>query len=284
MQKIYLLGATWYVWWHILKFLSTSYEIICSKVKIQNYLDLEKDIISVKPDIIINAAWMTGKPNVDSCESNKEDTLVINVAWSINVASISSRLGIYMVQIGSWCIYSWNNDWRWFSELDPPNFFGSVYSRSKILSEKAISEFNVLQLRIRIPIEGKSNPKNVINKLLSYPRIISVDNSFTIIEDFLVALKQMICDKKTWIYNMTNIGYTNHSFIMNEYKRHVDISYNYNIMTLDELKGITKAERSNCILNVNKRESEGYHMPDISLRIPEIMTDYKNNNLTNTWK
>lgn len=276
MQKIYLTWSKWYFWSHINNHLASKYEIIPWTIDVRNHSELKKEIITIKPDIIINTAWKTGKPNVDWCESNKEETIWVNVSWAINVATIASELWIYCVQIWSWCIFEWNNKGKWFSEEDEANFSGSFYSRTKAISEKALIEFPILQLRVRIPIEWKSCSKNVIDKLLKYQKIISVENSFTIIEDFLLALEKMIVDKITWIYNMTNIGSCDHEYIMTKYKEIVDNNFEFKIMSLDELKQFTCAWRSNCILNTDKRESQWYHMPEIKWRIPVLLEQYKN--------
>ncbi len=278
MQKIYLTWANGYFWSHIKNYFNWKYIIIASSIDIRNRSDLDKEISSHSPDIIINAAWKTWKPNVDWCESNKEETSSVNIAWAINIASIASEKWIYFVHMWSWCVYEWDNNGKWFSEIDEANFDWSFYSRTKTLSEKALKEFNWLQLRIRIPIETSSSPKNVIDKLVKYDKIISVENSFTVVEDFLSAMENMIKDRKTWVFNMTNIWSCNHEFIMNKYKQIVDPNFNFEIMTLDELDSITCAKRSNTILNTDKRESEGYHMWDIKDRIDWIMQNYKKTN------
>ena len=122
MKKIYLTWSNWYFWSHIKKFFFEKYEIIPSSVDIRNHSDLSKEIENVMPDIIINAAWKTWRPNVDWCESNKEETSSVNIAWAINVASIASNLWIYFVHMWSWCVYEGDNDWKWFNENDEPNF------------------------------------------------------------------------------------------------------------------------------------------------------------------
>ena len=279
MQKIYLSWSKWYFWSHIKTYLSNDYEIISWSVDIRNYQELLDEINLHNPDIIINAAWKTWVPNVDWCESNKEQTLTVNVAGAINIASIASDLGVYFVHIWSWCIFEWDNWGRWFTEEDSANFDWSFYSRTKTISEIALKEFDALQLRIRIPIEWNSCPKNVINKLIKYDKIISVDNSFTVVEDFLSTLKSMIKDKRKWVYNMTNEWYCNHEFIMNLYKEIVDQDFSFEVMSLESLAKITAAKRSNCVLNTDKREGQWYSMPNIKDRLPDIMQKYRDNSM-----
>ena len=277
MQKIYLTWSNWYFWSHIKNFFKGKYVITPSTVDIRNRSDLEKEINDCNPDIIINAAWKTWKPNVDWCESNKEETSSVNIAWAINLSSLASEKWIYFVHMWSWCIYEGDNFWKWFSEEDDANFDWSFYSKTKTLSEKALREFAWLQLRIRIPIETHSSPKNVIDKLVKYDKIISVENSFTVVEDFLVAMDKMIDDRMQWVYNMTNIWSCDHEFIMSKYKEIVDPNFNFEIMSLKQLDSITCAKRSNTVLNTDKRETQGYGMGDIKGRITWIMERYKAN-------
>lgn len=45
----------------------------------------------MKPTHVLNAAGVTGRPNVDWCESNKETTLRCNVVGALNLA-VSKRM------------------------------------------------------------------------------------------------------------------------------------------------------------------------------------------------
>ena len=196
---------------------------------------------------------------------------------AINVANACKKLGIYFVQLSSGCIYSGDNNGKGFSEGDTPNFNGSFYSKTKAEAEKAIDEIGALQLRIRIPIDHFPHPKNLIDKLLGYDQIVVAENSFTVIEDFLEATQALINKRATGIFNMTNPGHTNHEFIMKQYKKLVDPSADFSYINAAQLDEITKAPRSNCVLNTDKREKLGVKMPEITKRIPSLMREYKAN-------
>ncbi|MFH0820374.1 MAG: hypothetical protein V1908_01225, partial [Candidatus Peregrinibacteria bacterium] len=158
---------------------------------------------------------------------------------------------------------------------DEPNYFGSAYSRSRIESEKALKKFpNALQLRIRIPLLGKPNPKNLIDKLVKYPKMINAMNSCTVIEDFLPAVLQLIEKRATGVFNMTNIGAMDHVGIMTLYQQIVDPSFKINLMTDAEQKELCK-RRSNCVLNVEKRENLGVHMPPLEESLKRILQNYR---------
>jgi len=59
-----------------------------------------------KPTVIINAIGKTGRPNIDWCETHKEETLESNVTVPINLSTECSKREIYFVHIGSGCIYN----------------------------------------------------------------------------------------------------------------------------------------------------------------------------------
>ncbi len=282
-KKIMVLGATGYFGGKFVEyFRARNCDVNSSRVNILDTSDILAKISEYKPDIVINAAGKTGRPNVDWCEDHKSETIASNVNGALNVACVTSDLGIPLVHLGSGCIYDGDNNGKGFSESDEPNFFGSFYSRTKLYSEKLLMEFpHILQLRIRIPVEGVSSPKNVIDKLLKYEKIISVDNSFTVVEDFFPASEKLIDLGATGIFNMTNVGSMDHEYLMKSYTQIVDPSRKFTVMNLDELyQKFAKALRSNTVLNTDKREALGVHMPEIHQRTLEILEDYKKNKET----
>lgn len=278
-MKIYIFGATGYFGSHFVKyFQEKKWEVFTERMDIRDYPTLEKKLSEIKPEVVLNCAGVTGTPNVDWCETHKEETSLININGAINLAVVCKKLNIYFAHVGSGCVYSGDGGKKnGFLEIDEPNFEGSFYSRTKAVSEKIMDEMNALQLRVRIPVEGKSHPKNVINKLLKYKKVANIENSFTIVEDFIPASYELIKRQKTGIFNMTNVGSMNHKFLMENYKKIVDPSRQFEYMDEDGLAKVTCAARSNCVLDTSKRERLGISMPDIKKRIPEILKDYKNN-------
>lgn len=278
-QKMIIFGSTGYFGSALTSYFSTrGWDVTglnSTDLDLRNAIAVHDYITEQRPDVVINAAGATGKPNVDWCEENKPFTMMLNVAVPLAVAGACHDNNIYMVHLSSGCIYNGYNNGNGFSENDKANFTGSFYSRTKAYAEETLSEFEPLQLRIRIPIEGKPGPRNVIDKLKKYEKIISVENSFTILEDFLPAAEQLITKRARGIYNMTNTGSMDHEYLMSKYKEIVDPTFEYTTMTVDEMHNITKAKRSNCTLCTKKREQAGVHMPEIKDRIIEILHQYK---------
>lgn len=303
-KKILVFGNTGFLGSLIVKKLEAqNLEVLKNKWTILNFDAIDSMVKDIKPDYIINAAGITGKPNVDWCEDHLEETYAVNVLGATNIANIAYNNGeIPVIHIGSGCVYDGpknNEDFtEGYTEKDKPNFFGSTYSRSKIAAEACLKEFpNVLQLRIRIPILGYHHPKNLITKLLNYPAMINKYNSFTVVEDFTAAIINLLSkldeeildwesldeddennygyplDNYPRVINMTNPGFTNHIKIMSMYKFIVDPTCKIKIMSEDEENELCK-RRSNCILDTTLQKKLGIYMPNIEESLERILKNF----------
>lgn len=54
------------------------------------------DIERVKPTHVLNAAGLTGRPNVDWCETHRVETIRANVIGCLTLADVTNSLGIHM--------------------------------------------------------------------------------------------------------------------------------------------------------------------------------------------
>ncbi len=275
MKKILLFGSTGFIGSQLKDALTEKdYEVAGPRIEIRNLDEVRETIEKEAPDYIINATGMTGKPNVDWCEDHPIETYTVNVTGSLNIAAAAMEKGIKVAQMSSGCVYSGDNNGKGWTEEDKPNFFGSMYSRSRVACEMILKDFpNVLQLRIRIPIMGKSNPKNLIDKMLLYPKMINITNSCTVMEDFVPAAIKLMEMGTTGIMNMTNQGAMSHKEIMTLYKEIVDPSFEMNFMEEEEQETLCK-RRSNDVLNTDKRESLGIHMPPLEESLRMILANY----------
>ncbi len=229
-----------------------------------------------KPQIVINTAGKTGRPNVDWCESHKEETVYSNIAGALVLAHECMLRDIQFVHLSSGCLFQGDNKGKGWSEDDkttPPNF----YAWTKFMADEILKQFPVLILRLRMPIDKISDPRNLINKLATYKKIIDVENSVTIVEDLLYATDQLIQKKKTGIYHIVNPGTVRHRDILAWYKKYVDPKHTYEMIPLKKLQelGLTQAGRSNCILNTNKLKSAGVKLRPAKAAIIEALKEYK---------
>ncbi|MEK7217948.1 MAG: sugar nucleotide-binding protein [Patescibacteria group bacterium] len=261
-MKVLLFGSKGYLG---SQFLSLYPEAVTPSVDIADQAAVASVFEAEKPEVVINAAGKTGRPNVDWCEAHREETFRSNVTGPAILLEECGKRRIYWVHLGSGCIYQGDNGGRGFSEEDPPNFSGSFYSWTKNVSDQMLTRFasgwngggGVLNLRLRMPFDATTNTRNLLMKLRGYTRVLDVPNSLTYIPEFMEAAKRLISGRKTGTYNMVNGGVISPYRIMEMYREVVDPSHTFERLALEELPGVTKAARSNCILSNAKARGEG---------------------------
>ncbi len=94
------------------------------------------EIEAYQPTHIINAAGVTGRPNVDWCEDHRAETIRTNVIGCLNIADISAQRNIHHTLYATGCIFEYDDlhtiGGQGFLETDTPNFHGSYYSHTKV--------------------------------------------------------------------------------------------------------------------------------------------------------
>jgi len=229
-----------------------------SSKKIYSFQDAELEIKKYNPQIIINCIGYTGSRNVDDCENNIDKTLFSNSFIPIILAEVAFRRKIKLVHIASGCIFHY--DYKKDKPIDEkriPDYFNLFYSRSKIYSERAIEvlckNYNVLIVRIRVPLDNRPHPKNLLTKLIRYKKVIDIPNSITYIPDFLKALAYLIKIDAKGIYNIVSQGALRYSELMEVYKRYVP-NFVYEVVDFERL-GL---ERTNLLLSTKKLKDAGF--------------------------
>ena len=220
---ILILGAKGYVGRRFLNYLNErglkAVSVSRSDVDYGHAESLRKLLRDRRPDFVINAAGFTGKPNVDACESAKADTLTGNAVLPLRIAEACAAEKVTWGHISSGCIYQGNRGLDedgaplGFRETDTPNFsfasgHCSFYSGTKALAEQVLKDApNLYIWRLRVPFEGRDNPRNYLSKLLNYQRLLDVRNSLSHLDDF-VASCWATMERRTpfGIYNVTNPG------------------------------------------------------------------------------
>lgn len=218
---------------------------------------------TLRPDVLINAVGKTGRPNVDWCETHREETVAGNVTVPLVLLSACSVRSVYWVHLSSGCIYSGDNGGRGFAEDDPPNFAGSFYARTKQWAEAVLREFPMLILRPRMPFDGTTHERNLIMKLLRYPRVLDAENSLTAVPDFLAATKALVARRATGIYNIVNPGTASPWAIVERYRATVDPQHRCECLPLSAFRGVVAAGRSNCVLRTEKLERAGIRLRSV---------------------
>lgn len=201
-----------------------------------------------------------------------------NLFIPINFAMICKEYGIHFTYLGTGCIFTSSgldtDTPQQFKENDLPNFFGSSYSVVKGFTDRLMHRFNVLNLRIRMPISSKPNDRNFINKIAKYEKICSIPNSMTILDDFFPIFMDLIIKKKTGTYNCTNPGLITHDEVLSLYRETIDPSFTWINFSKQEQDEILKSDRSNNFLNTDKIEKK-YNVPNIKKSMLSVMLKMK---------
>lgn len=213
---------------------------------------------------VINCSGLTGSPNVDFCEDNKELCYNYNVLYPLQVIKICDSLNIPVIHIGSGCIYSGYT--KQYTENDTPDFGifsndSSFYSKCKHIFETFALFHRCYILRIRIPFTGDDSTKNYFSKLVKYDTLINELNSITSITDFNEFVVKFIQQKPDWgVYNVVNPQPLKADEVVNILKDNGVENPNWKFIPLSELN--TKAKRSNCVLSTELINSLGLQLPD----------------------
>lgn len=203
-----------------------------------------------------------------------------NLYGPLLLSLICSQKNIHLTYLGTGCIFTYDGNFKsGFNEQDSPNFFGSSYSIVKGFTDKIMHLFdnNVLNLRIRMPIDNKYSQRNFITKITNYQKICSIPNSMTVLPELLPIVIDLMKNKITGTINLTNPGVISHNEILELYKNIVDPDFKWENFSLEEQRKILDSDRSNNLLNTTKLESLYPNMLHIKEAVTKCMHEYKNN-------
>lgn len=190
---------------------------------------------------VINCAGVTGVPNVDACEDNPKLTMDGNATFPILLQRAVEQKGARFMHWSSGCIYQGKID-----SVDAlPNFFGSIYSISKGVSDTYLRDKAVV-IRIRMPFSSVSEDKNLINKILKYANNGSLyntgQNSMTDHDEAVrISVDLLTEDVPNGPYNLVNTG----TLDMYEISKIMTMQ-NVKWKTTEEFLASVKCQRSTC--------------------------------------
>ena len=230
---------------------------------------------SQKPALVINCAGFTGKPNVDACETQREACRFGNVTLPVRVAEVCRDLNLPLAQISSGCIYQGSRDPRdplsGFREDDPPNFSFrhppcSFYSGTKAEMEERLRGFpNLYIWRLRMPFWQVDEPRNLLSKLIRYPRILEARNSLSQAEEFVAAALDLWRRRAPFgTYNICNPGSVLTSEILTKLAKAGLRPQAWEMFADPKaFQAEGHAPRSACVLDTSKLRSCGILLPDV---------------------
>lgn len=256
-------GATgWIGQMSVVMLREQGYEVYSAQSRLENRESVLQEIKTIQPDFILNAAGVTGRPNVDWCEDHRQETLRANVIGALTVCDCAFVCNVPVINLGTGCIYTYDEQHslgsgRGFSEKDEPNFAGSFYSYTKIMLDKMLQEYpNVLNLRLRMPISDDLNERNFITKITRYQKVVNIPNSMSVLHDLLPLIPQMAERGLRGNMNFVNPGVISHNEILALYKQYIDPNFSWQNFSIEEHDSILKAKRSNNELDASRLVQE----------------------------
>lgn len=179
------------------------------------------------PKYVVNAAGLTGVPNIFWCDDHPVQTVETNVTYQMTLAKMCHDRKIHLTVFGSGGIFK--NDGE-YEEGDRGNFTDNFYARARILLEDMISLYpNVLYLRVNYPMSSHASPKNLLTKLVGYSTITDTTLSVTCVDNLFPLLLDMVEKSETGICNFVNPGVISLEHIMRLYQQnHSDHTFEMN--------------------------------------------------------
>ena len=250
--------------------------------------DLLRDFcLRQKPSLVIHCAGFTGKPNVDACETQHEACRFGNITLPVRVAEVCRDLSLPLAQISSGCIYHGSRDpadpLSGFREDDPPNFSFrhppcSFYSGTKAEMEERLRGFSNLYIwRLRMPFWHIDEPRNLLSKLIRYPRILEARNSLSQVEEFVAATLDLWHRRAPYgTYNICNPGSVLTSEIVTRLAK-AGLRESSWKMYADPaaFQAEGHAPRSACVLDTAKLQSCAISLPHVTEALDQAIASWR---------
>jgi len=233
--------------------------VVAATTRLEDRELVAAELDRVKPTHVMNAAGLTGRPNVDWCESHKEETLRVNVIGTLNLADLCETRKLHLTIYATGCIYEYDaahpiKSGVGFRETELPNFRASFYSETKGYVDQMLKHYaHVLTLRVRMPLSDEyEHPRSFITKITHYKRVVNVPNSMTILDELLPISIDMTLKNVKGVFNFTNPGAISHNEVLELYREFIHPEFSWENFTLEEQAKILAAGRSNNELDSSK--------------------------------
>ena len=230
---------------------------------------IEAAIISLhpRPTHIVSMIGRTHGPGFTTIDYLEQpgkltENMNDNLYGPLVLAEIARKFDLHYTYLGTGCIFEYDDVHRLaegeagvgFTEADAPNFFGSAYSTVKGYTDRLLAEApHTLNVRIRMPISSQDGPRNFITKIINYPRICSIPNSMTVLDDILPLLADAMQHRVTGTLNATNPGLIDHTTILQWYRELQCPSHSWQEVTPEELTAtLVAGRRSNNLLDTTR--------------------------------
>ncbi len=248
-----------------------------SDVDITDAEAVRADLARHEPHAVLNCAGKTGAPHVDWCETHPFEPYRANVIGPLVLAAACADADTYLLHLGSGCIFYGPSPspggWREDDHANP----SALYSRTKYAADLVLSRLpNVGVARLRMPIDSRPGPRNLVTKLSRYAQVIDVENSVTVVDDLVTLVARLLERRASGVFHATNPGVMRHRDLLSLYSSLVEPSHRYELIREDELvaRGLAVSARSNCVLSSTRLDALGLTMRPIDVALRDVMEKY----------
>jgi len=268
---------------------------VCAKSRAENKKAVEEELLLEKPTHVMSFIGRTHGTTEDGTKYTTIDYLEQKGKIKENVRDnlfapmilglLCKKHNIHFTYLGTGCIFKYDekhlfgDESTGFLESDLPNFFESSYSTVKGYTDQLMHllEDNCLNLRIRMPIIDKLEPRNFITKIITYEYICSIPNSMTVLDDLLPCAIGMAKNNVTGTVNLTNPGVVTHNEILEMYRDIIDPTFTWKNFSKEDQDKILAGGRSNDCLDTTKLSNMFPEINHIKTSVKKTIFRMKNN-------
>lgn len=287
-MKLLIYGSKGWIGQEVVKYLENiGIEYIEGKERLENIENVSIEFEKVNPTNVLCLIGRTyGKigdkeyTTIDYLEQKGKifENVRDNLFCQVSLALLCQKKGIHLTLIGTGCIFTYDDIHTQkvgFLESDKPNFFDSSYSIVKGFTDQLMHLLPVCNMRIRMPISSLPGPRNFITKITNYEKICSMENSMTVLDDFIPIMINLCQKKFIGTINLTNPGLISHNEILEMYREIVDPVFTWKNFSYEEQIKILAAGRSNNLLDTSLLEEMYPNIPNIKDSVRNILLKYK---------
>lgn len=259
-MKWLVFGSNGWIGSMVCKLLSDGgHDVIKTSIRADNEQQVEEELLLYRPDRVVCLIGRThgdGINTIDYLElpGKLKENIKDNLYAPMVLVMLCVKHNIHLTYLGTGCIFDGQNAPNSFGyyEDDEPDFCGSSYSTVKGFTDRLMHFFdrNVLNVRIRMPIDNRHHPRNFVTKIMNYERICSIPNSMTVLPELLPIMLDMATNKTMGTINLTNPGIISHNEILTMAKEILDPEFTWKNFTLEEQSKVIGG-RSNNKLNTD---------------------------------
>lgn len=273
-------------------------EVFIATSRADDYNSVLEELAIRNPDFVLCSVGRThgpGNNTIDFLEQpgqlriNMRDNLQAPLVLALACQDKRLAKHPHLTYIGTGCIFESASAAEEekhtavvFDEDAKPNFFGSAYSVVKGITDQLfhtpLLAEHVLNLRIRMPIADHVHPRDFITKITSYPKVINVANSVSVLPTLLPHAIHLCKQHIVGTVNLTNPGSLSHNQMLDLYTDIVDKAFRYQNFTVAEQDLLLKARRSNNTLSTGRlQELTNHQVPHVKTAVTAALQAQKHN-------